>query len=377
MYLNLGANPASRPEMLKLTPWLLIAAALLGGSACSATDAPDVQWTRKFASVDTSAEWIQQTEDAGFVVAGSVIPNRMVTPWDVDMYLLKLDSLGGPAWQDTYSFGESHAYAHSVQQTRDGGYVLAGGSDGDIAVIRTDSAGTAEWRFAGFPGATAYNIQQTADGGYVTAGLWRIGDSLYLLKLDSLGKLTWRQSYDEFYGHWRARIPVQQTADGGYIVAAEGLLRTDGTGHQLWKRKYQDVRVLFSVQQTSDGGFVAAGIARAPWPLGRIKAFNMVLLKTDSTGALSWKKVFTNGQESVGHCVRQTPDGGYVLCGYVTSGDSSRATVFRINSHGRVVWKKTLAAPTSIECGQQTADGGYILCGGSRHIWKLAPDRIR
>jgi hypothetical protein len=361
------------------TACLLVAAALVGGSACRPPVAPDVQWSRTFASVDTSANWIQQTKDGGFVVAGSVLPNRKEVPWDVDMYLLKLDSRGNTVWQDTYSSGETHDYALSVQQTSDGGFVLAGmgGDSGSVIVLKTDSTGTREWDFTGFPDATIYDIQQTADGGYITAGLWSTSDSLYLLKLDSQGRVTWRRSYDEFYGHWWATIPVQQTTDGGFIVAAEALLKTDGDGNQQWKYRYPGVLVMFSVQQTSDGGFIAAGLAREPWPLGRLRRFTMVLLKTDSAGTLSWRRMFASGQESGGNCARQTLDGGYIICGYMTSGDTSRATIIKTDQRGNPLWKKTLPGPTSIDNAQQTSDGGYILCEGSRHIWKLAPERKR
>jgi hypothetical protein len=299
----------------------LVLAALAALGAAHAIEPPDLLWSRTFASVDTSVEWIQQTADGGFVVAGSVIPNRALTPSDVDIYLLKLDSRGYPVWQDTYSSGETHDYALSVQQTSDGGFVIAGmgGDASGVIILKTDSTGTQEWRFAGYPLATVYSIQQTADGGYVTAGLWGDGDSLYLLKLDAQGGVAWRRSYNEFYGHWWTRIPVQQTSDGGYIVAAEALLKTDWQGNLQWKHEYQDVRVLFSVEQTSDGGYIAAGIARAPWPMGIIKLFNMVLLKTDAVGNLSWKKVFTAGQQSAGRCARQILGGGYVLVFFLSS----------------------------------------------------------
>ncbi len=67
----------------------------------------------------------------------------------------------------------------------------------------------------------AYSIQQTSDGGYIVAGYTYFfgagGWDAWIIKLDAKGNVQWQKTYggkddDEAYS-------IQQTSDGGYIVA--------------------------------------------------------------------------------------------------------------------------------------------------------------
>jgi hypothetical protein len=65
---------------------------------------------------------IQQTTDGGYIVGGNT--GYFGAGWD-DFWILKLNSNGTIAWQKTYG-GSSTDRATSVQQTIDGGYIVAG-----------------------------------------------------------------------------------------------------------------------------------------------------------------------------------------------------------------------------------------------------------
>jgi hypothetical protein len=118
--------------------------------------------------------------------------------------------------------------AYSVQQTSDGGYILAGetdsfGAGGDIFLIKTDASGNIQWAktYGGTYSDYAYSVQQTSDGGYIVAGYTRsFGAGLsdvFLVKTDASGNISWAKTYGGTNGE--GAFSVQQTSDGGYIVA--------------------------------------------------------------------------------------------------------------------------------------------------------------
>src|SRR6185503_1334012 len=110
-------------------------------------------------------------------------------------------------WAKTYGGGadESGAsgYIISVQQTSEGGYVVAGetdsfGTGGDFWLLKLDSDGNIEWEkaYGGTEFDIAYSVQQTSDGGYIAAGStlsFGSGLDAWLLKLDSDGNIEWEK----------------------------------------------------------------------------------------------------------------------------------------------------------------------------------------
>ncbi len=135
-----------------------------------AVDPPKTEWEKSLggSSGDFGGS-VQQTTDGGYIVAGST---TSFGAGFYDIYLIKTDSNGDELWTQTFG-GSSGDYGRSVQQTADGGYIVAGSTtsfgagSNDVYLIKTDSNGDELWTqtFGGSSNDDGYSVQQTADGG--------------------------------------------------------------------------------------------------------------------------------------------------------------------------------------------------------------------
>jgi hypothetical protein len=310
------------------------------------TDASGNQvWTSTFGG--SSYDWgysVQQTSDSGYIIAGSCFAHGNV-------YLIKTNPAGDALWTRTFFGGNNWDEGFSVQQTSDAGFIIAGyttlfgsGSE-DVYLIKTDAAGNQTWTrtFGGSNSDYGYSVQQTTDGGYVIAGStlsFGAGDyDVYLIKTDAAGNPTWTRTFGGGYGD--AGSSVQQTADGGYVIAGETqsfgagdsdvyLIKTDAAGNPTWTRTfgggYWDAGS--SVQQTADGGYVIAGSTFSFGP----GSMDVYLIKTDASGNQTWTRTFGGSSDDFGSSVQQTADGGYVIAGSTFSFGAGSMDVYLIKT---------------------------------------------
>ena len=263
----------------------------------------NAQWAKTYGGVNHDcAQLIQQTRDNGYIVTGHT--ESFGAGYD-DIWILKLSSTGDIEWQHTYG-GSNSDYATFIQQTSDGGYIVAGYTESfgararDVWVLKLSSTGNIEWQHAygGIRNEYAYFIQQTSDGGYIVAGLtFSYGTGSrdgWILKLSTTGDIEWQRSYGGEYPDCATFI--QQTSDGGYIAAGFTdpfgagynniwVLRLSSTGDIEWQRTYGGVNhdCARSVQQTSDNGYIVTGHTES-FGAG---SFDIWVLKLDSTGYIS------------------------------------------------------------------------------------------
>jgi len=294
--------------------------------------APEETWSKTFGGSGVDHAYsVQQTSDGGYIIAG-------YTPsygaGEHDFWLVKTDSDGNEQWNKTFG-GSDVDSAYSVQQTYDGGYILAGntysyGDDigGDFWLVKADSEGNEEWdkTFGGSGIDVAHSVQQTSDGGYILVGRTRsygAGENdFWIVKTDSGGNEQWNKTFggsDHDDAH-----SVQQTSDGGYIIAGNihldgadksdfWLVKTDSEGHKEWDKTFggSGNDCAQSVHQTSDGGYILAGDTGS-YGAG---SFDFWLVKTDSGGYKEWDKTFGGSDVDIAQSVQQTSDGGYILTG--------------------------------------------------------------
>ena len=178
---------------------------------------PTIQWQKALGgSLEDTGGPIQQTNDGGFIVAGFADSNdgdASGNHGEADLWVVKLNntgtiewqkSLGGSSRDGTGSILMANDGGGSIQQTNDGGYIVAGTSysnDGDVSgnhgeadawVVKLSSIGKIEWQKS--LGGSGYDgsrfIQQTNDGGYILAGYSNSND----------GDVSWQSWYCRFLG---------------------------------------------------------------------------------------------------------------------------------------------------------------------------------
>ncbi len=162
------------------------------------SSAGSVQWTKTYGGPDNEVGYsAQQTNDGGYIITGFT-SNLGAGGYD-DIYLVKASSNGSLQWTKTFG-GTGWEYARSIRQTNDGGYIIAGeistspgGGLWDVYLIKTASDGTFQWSqtYGGTGDDYGRSVQQTPDGGYIIAGYTKnsFGGSfdLYLIKTDANG----------------------------------------------------------------------------------------------------------------------------------------------------------------------------------------------
>ena len=166
-------------------------------------------------TANDTMNYVTQTADGGYAMVGKTNSNDGDVSGNqggADCWMIKIDLLGNTQWQIAFG-GSGTDVAIAYQQTSDGGYIVAGYTDStngnvtgnhggeDFWVTRLSASGSLTWQKAlgGTGNERANFVQQTSDGGYVIAGYSNSnngdltfnhgGDDVWAVKLasDALG----------------------------------------------------------------------------------------------------------------------------------------------------------------------------------------------
>jgi hypothetical protein len=386
-----------------------------------AQTAPAIEWQKALGgSLDDNAKSIQQTTDSGYIVAGvanSNSGNVSGNHGSGDYWIVKLGKGGKTQWQKCLG-GSSDDQASSIQQTADGGYIVAGISNsnngdvsgnhggGDYWIVKLNKNGNIQWQKCLGGGGYDYaaSIRQTTDSGYIVAGTSYSNDGdvsgnhgsydYWIVKLNKNGNMQWQKCLGGSSDDGAASI--HQTADSGYIVGGYSLsndknvsgnhgyydywiVKLNKNGNMQWQKclggKQMDQAK--SVQQTTDGGYIVAGFAYSND--GDVSnnhgTVDYWIVKLNKQGNIQWQKCFGGSDDDRANSIQQTTDSGYIVAGHSVSNDKNVSGnhgyydywIVKLNKRSEKQWQKCLGGSNDDRANsiQQTKDNGYIVAGYS------------
>ncbi len=340
------------------------------------------------------------------------------------LLILPLYTLFGQSivWEQNYG-GSGRDLGYAMQCTSDGGFIMGGSSyssnidvsnnngESDFWVVKTDAVGNIEWEenYGGPDWDFLFAIEETIDGGYILAGQTYTGSGdfsdfyehtdYWAVKIDAQGTIEWEQNYGgSLYDYLGSVI---QTSDGGYLFGGSSLstdgdvssnigyidcwlVKTDPNGNIEWEKSYggteSDNIGFNAIQATSDGGYViAATTGSSDGDVSQNNgARDMWVIKIDVNGNIEWEQTYGGmAGENIAN-VQQTNDGGYLIIGSLFPTFNTYFTlIIKTDSIGNIEYQQTYP----IDCAgllEQTADGGFII-GGDRVtdiIVNIGPDEI-
>ena len=274
---------------------------------------------------------VKQTLDNGYIITGSTSSYGL---GNTDMYLIKLDSMGQIKFQSTFG-NVKNDIGKSVIQLMDSSYVMIGYTNSigfggyDIFLVKANKYGGLVWQktIGGINWDFAHSIQQTLDGGFIIGGSTydsKYGNSDgYVVKTDATGNIVWSKTFggsddDEFKS-------VIQTADGGYALAGNtksyGDLNGDAwvfkllaNGDSAWSIKYGGIKEDFGnkVYQLQNSDIVVVGGTKSASANG---ATETIILKYDAVGTQIYSYIDSSTRDEYYNSFAEGLNGLLVGCG--------------------------------------------------------------
>lgn len=274
---------------------------------------------------------ITQTKDGGYILGGSSSSDKseanergVVDKYgkkensrgNLDYWVVKLDSKGEIEWDKTIG-GKYVDELKSIEQTKDGGFILGGYSNspesgdksqknfglGDYWIVKLDKEGVIEWQetMGGDKDDNLFALTQTNDGGFIAGGNSNSGTSnsktksnrngtdFWVVKLNESGSILWQETYN--YGKLDVLTSIVENPDGTFLIGGyaqseakfnsnkslgkniktdkEGIndyvaLKIKADGEEIWTQTVgsKGDELLKKLFETRDGGYILAGTSK-------------------------------------------------------------------------------------------------------------------
>ena len=326
------------------------------------------------------------TKDGGYLLGGHSSTGVNGTKTDpafgacwncIDYWVVKTDADGNQLWDKTIQGNDSGDRMTSLVETSDGGFVLAGYSESDIGldkseaniggsdywVVKLDSVGNQLWdRTLGgtgdeqpeaileLPNGTILvgGLSFSLDGGNRTAPSRGLSD-YWVVNLDADGTILWDKAYGGLNeDNLRDMILTQ---DGGVMLIGESysgatgeksqanigerdiwMVKTDLLGNVLWNSSHggTDRDQAFKITQSPNGNFLIASLSRSPAGFDRsepaLGGSDYWFLTTDRNGNKIKDRLFGGDQNDNLYYALPMRNGDIILGGITATDVSAQKT---------------------------------------------------
>lgn len=286
-----------------------------------------------------------------------------------------------PAGQFVFG-GEWNDFGHSIVETDDGGFLLAGGtqsfsSDGryDIWLMKADRNGNELWqRTYGSEGTDdiAFRIIRIQGGGYAIAGFTAAQQNgradIYIIKLDDGFNVTFESTFAlSSYNYNVLEIAgLYETPDQGLLIATRAfddphLIKIGSNGLIEWERTYFDATAPIGgnfITPSANGGFFMLAQDDAAWQNNS----DYYLYRLDDYGndlwavTGSWGNVYPNI-----HGLIESPDSALIAAYFDNSSYNFR--IAKLDTTGNQQWSVSRTSDFAYNILLNRPAGGFLLCG--------------
>lgn len=218
-----------------------------------------------------------------------------------------------------------------------------------VVVLKVSFAQQSKFSKIYFDISTAFSADgmvKSYDGGLIVTGIYNYSSTV--MKIDSTGTIVW--AYNFGLGQNESVNAIVRTTDSCYVMTGKTydpvsntldiiLTKLDQSGIVMWSKvvNLPGNQESFAIAQTNDDGFIITGNESYTTP----PHSRILVSKLDSLANVEWCKVYEGGNNgNFGNSVKQTPDGGYAVVGYVEDYPpfDGNGLLMKLSSLGNVEW---------------------------------------
>jgi hypothetical protein len=311
------------------------------------------------------ASSIIETNDSNFLFVGASFLGS-----DNRNLIVKLTTQGDTLWSKRYTLSIGGDNANSVIELTNGNFLLCGTLHDTTTVtakgylMLVNAQGDSLWMQqygSGINSDWAMNLAQTPDGGFVVSGWTWLApgfstSNAWLFKTDSLGNLLWQKQFDGYgFGTFFNKVIIPPDSNivcagvtaTNTVTGLDYVVKLNQQGDTIWTKQFGGAGGggIFDINPTQDGGFIGCGAKEGVSGSQRASVY-----KLDSLGNVLWYNTYARGSGPSEYysfaAIHELPNGNFMAAGsdfdytQPVPASSTRIRMMEFNANGDSIWSK-------------------------------------